>query len=68
MSQVSLKQSLAKLGFALFLTYLSVAMALPVVSVFVIEVLKFPNWLGGAAVGVSFVATILFQKARGKFC
>jgi len=67
MSQVSLKQSLAKLGFALFLTYLSVAMALPVVSVFVKEVLKLPNWLGGAAVGVSFVATILSRKHAGDF-
>jgi len=67
MSQVSLKQSLAKLGFAIFLTYLSVAMALPVVSVFVIEELKLPNWLGGAAVGVSFVATIFSRKHAGNF-
>jgi MFS family permease len=67
MSQVSLKQSLAKLGFALFLTYLSVAMALPVVSVFVKEVLKLPNWLGGGAVGVAFVSTILSRKHAGHF-
>lgn len=67
MSQVSLKQSLAKLGFALFLTYLSVAMALPVVSVFVNEVLKLPNWLGGGAVGVAFVSTILSRKHAGHF-
>ena len=67
MSQVSLKQSLAKLGFAIFLTYLSVAMALPVVSVFVIEKLNLPNWLGGIAVGVSFVATILSRKHAGNF-
>ena len=67
MSQLSLKQSLAKLGFALFLTYLSVAMALPVVSVFVNEVLKLPNWLGGSAVGVAFVSTILSRKYAGYF-
>lgn len=67
MSQVSLKQSLAKLGFAIFLTYLSVAMALPVVSVFVIEELKLPNWLGGGAVGVAFVSTILSRKYAGNF-
>lgn len=67
MSQVSLKQSLTKLGFALFFTYLSVAMALPVVSVFVNEVLKLPNWLGGGAVGVAFVSTILSRKHAGHF-
>ena len=67
MSQLSLKQSLAKLGCALFLTYLSVAMALPVVSVFVNEVLKLPNWLGGSAVGVAFVSTILSRKYAGYF-
>ena len=67
MSQVSLKQSLAKLGFALFFTYLSVAMALPVVSVFVNEVLKLPNWLGGGAVGIAFVSTILSRKYAGDF-
>jgi MFS family permease len=67
MSQVSLKQSLAKLGFALFLTYLSVAMALPVVSVFVNEVLKLSNWLGGGAVGIAFVSTILSRKYAGDF-
>ncbi len=67
MSKISLKQSLAKLGIAIFLTYLSVAMALPVVSVFVKEVLNLPNWLGGVAVGVSFVATILSRKYAGDF-
>lgn len=67
MSQVLVKQSLAKLGFAIILTYLSVAMALPVVSVFVNEVLKLPNWLGGGAVGVAFVSTILSRKHAGHF-
>ncbi|EIW15688.1 MULTISPECIES: arabinose transporter [Pelosinus] len=67
MSKISLKQSLSKLGIAIFLTYLSVAMALPVVSVFVKEVLNLPNWLGGVAVGVSFVATILSRKYAGDF-
>ncbi len=67
MSQTSLKQSLTKLGVALFITYLSVAMALPVVSVFVNEMLKLPNWLGGGAVGISFVATILSRKYAGDF-
>ncbi|MBU2702787.1 MFS family permease [Sporomusaceae bacterium BoRhaA] len=67
MSEISLKQSLVKLGFALFLTYLSVAMALPVVSVFVKEVLNLPNWLGGFAVGVSFVSTIISRKYAGDF-
>ncbi len=65
MSQTSLKQSLTKLGVALFITYLSVAMALPVVSVFVNEMLKLPNWLGGGAVGISFVATILSRSMQG---
>ncbi|SFM15249.1 arabinose transporter [Pelosinus propionicus] len=67
MSKISLKQSLSKLGIAIFLTYLSVAMALPVIPVFVKEVLNLPNWLGGFAVGVSFIATILSRKYAGDF-
>lgn len=67
MSQISLKQSLTKFGVALFITYLSVAMALPVVSVFVTEMLKLPTWLGGVAVGIPFVATILSRKYTGDF-
>ena len=67
MPALPLKQNLAKLGISLFLTYLSVALALPVVSVFVAEQLGLDNWLGGLAVGASFGSTIFTRKYAGYF-
>jgi MFS family permease len=67
MSVVPLKRGLAKLGVALFLTYMSVALALPVISVFVTEELGLPNWMGGVAVGVAFLSTILSRKHAGHY-
>ncbi len=67
MAENLFKSRLVKLGITLFLTYMSVALALPVVSVFVTEKLQLSNWLGGLAVGISFVATILSRKFAGKY-
>jgi len=64
---ISLKQNLTKFGITMLITYLSVAMALPIVPIFVKESLHLPNWLGGAAVGISFVSTILSRKYAGTF-
>lgn len=67
MSTGKLKLSLAKLGLTMFLTYLSVALALPVISVFVTQQLKLANWMGGLAVGISFLSTILSRHYAGYY-
>ncbi len=67
MAEKQYKARLVKLGITLFLTYMSVALALPVVSVFVTEKLELSNWQGGLAVGISFVATILSRKFAGNY-
>lgn len=50
---------------ALFLSYLAVAMTLPVMSVHVIQSLHFGNALGGLAVGITFLSTILTRSYAG---
>lgn len=67
MSEFSLKRSLVRLFSALFLTYISVAMALPVVPLLVTGSLRLPNWLGGLAAGISFVSTIITRKHAGYY-
>lgn len=67
MSQVSLRMSLIKMGLALFLSYLSVALALPVVSLYTGKELGFSNMSGGIAVGIAFVSTIFSRKYAGRF-
>ena len=52
---------------ALLLSYMAVAMPLPVISVFVTKSLGFSNGWGGFAVGISFLTTILFRGFAGKF-
>lgn len=53
-------------AFALFLAYLSVAMSLPVVSVYVTQSFTFSNTMGGLAVGIAFLSTILTRGYAGK--
>ena len=61
---------------ALFLSYLTVAMSLPVVPVYVIRDLGLGNVDGGLAVGIAFFSTIftrsyaggLSDRLGGKFC
>lgn len=50
---------------ALFLSYFAVAMTLPVMSVHVIQSLHFGNALGGLAVGITFLSTILTRSYAG---
>ncbi|MDR1463453.1 MAG: arabinose transporter [Azoarcus sp.] len=52
---------------ALFLSYMAVAMPLPVISIFVTRHLGFSNGVGGLAVGISFLTTILFRGFAGRF-
>jgi len=51
---------------ALFLSYLCVAMSLPVTSVYVTTRLGFGNALAGLAVGISFASTILTRGMAGR--
>jgi MFS family permease len=51
--------------FALFLSYLAVAMALPVVPVYVTRELGMSNAAGGLAVGIAFLSTILTRNMAG---
>ncbi len=67
MPEMSLKRSLSRLGVALFLFYLSVALPLPVVSLFAVKELGLANWLGGLAVGIAFLSTIVSRKHAGYF-
>ena len=56
----------AWLTLALFLSYLSVGMSLPVISVFVTKGLGLGNALAGLAVGVAFASTILTRGVAGR--
>ena len=64
---VTLRRRLLRMGVAIFFSYLSVAVALPVVSMHVGGTLGLANWLGGLAVGVAFVSTILSRGYAGYF-
>ena len=50
------------LALALFVAYLCIAMALPVVPVFVTAKLGYGNGLAGLAVGIAFASTILTRE------
>ncbi|MNR77882.1 Inner membrane transport protein YajR [compost metagenome] len=50
---------------ALFLSYLAVAMSLPVLPVYVTQELHYGNVLAGLAVGITFLATILTRNQAG---
>lgn len=54
------------LSLTLFLSYLSVAMALPVVSIHVRHDIGLSDALGGLAVGISFASTILTRQLAGR--
>ena len=54
------------LTLALFLSYLCVAMSLPVMSVFVTTRLGFGNALAGLAVGITFASTIVTRGMAGR--
>lgn len=51
---------------ALFLSYLSVAISLPVMTIFVTERLGYGNGLGGLAVGTAFASTIMTRGWAGR--
>jgi MFS family permease len=50
---------------ALFVTYLAVAMPLPVLSLYAKAELGLDNWLGGLAVGCAFISTLISRPYAG---
>lgn len=50
---------------ALFLSYLTVAMSLPAVPIFVVNDLHFGNGFGGLAAGIAFLSTIVTRGRAG---
>ncbi len=54
------------LTLALFLSYLCVALSLPVISIYVTTRLGFGNAFAGLAVGISFASTILTRGIAGR--
>ncbi|MGJ8514642.1 arabinose transporter [Carnimonas bestiolae] len=61
------KRRLMGIAVALFLTYLTIALPLPILTVFVTHHLGLSNSLGGLSIGIAFLSTIFTRPYFGAF-